>query len=332
MVEINNQPGRFSIYWRGRRELITDVRKPKSWLWRHCRRAICSYSITLCQTCLPSAQNSNQQAAGRYQLLSVGGMPTASSLAWKTSLWKVRTLWHCSRLGKAWRFTYDWSWWYPSGNRPLQQPSGLHCRALVNGQFEHKADSLIAKFKEAGGTVRDWCMSRVTAIISALVICIIVCLSGLSVPLITPYLQSPSATKMPEQAGERQLWHADASAWWKRCARCKIHEGVVALMLKKLKWCSAWWCCRWSSSVAHQSSLRSQCIEATTASGIDNATSPRLADTAERDYFTLEKADHYAKTTGRNPSILMSSADKSCPYRWSAHAIIVSNTRASSGV
>ena len=46
------------------------------------------------------------------------------------------------------------------------------------GQFEHKADSLIAKFKEAGGTVRrDWCMSRVTAIISALVICIIVCLS-----------------------------------------------------------------------------------------------------------------------------------------------------------
>ena len=27
------------------------------------------------------------------------------------------------------------------------------------GQFEHKADSLIAKFKEAGGTVRDWCMS-----------------------------------------------------------------------------------------------------------------------------------------------------------------------------
>ena len=46
------------------------------------------------------------------------------------------------------------------------------------GQFEHKADSLIAKFKEAGGTVREidvW--SRVTAIISALVICIIVCLS-----------------------------------------------------------------------------------------------------------------------------------------------------------
>ena len=42
--------------------------------------------------------------------------------------------------------------------------------------------------------------------------------------------------------------------------------------------------------------------EATTASGVDNAASPRLADTAEQDYFTLrEEADHYAKTTGRNP-------------------------------
>ena len=31
--------------------------------------------------------------------------------------------------------------------------SGLHCRGAGYGQFEHKADSLIAKFKEAGGTV-----------------------------------------------------------------------------------------------------------------------------------------------------------------------------------
>ena len=44
--------------------------------------------------------------------------------------------------------------------------------------------------------------------------------------------------------------------------------------------------------------------EATTASGVDNAASPRLADTAERDYFTLKReADHYAKTTGRNPEV-----------------------------
>ena len=42
--------------------------------------------------------------------------------------------------------------------------------------------------------------------------------------------------------------------------------------------------------------------EATTASGVDNAASPR-SDTAERDYFTLREADHYAKTTGRNPEV-----------------------------
>ena len=39
---------------------------------------------------------------------------------------------------------------------------------------EYKADSLIAKFKEAGGTVREIDVYRVTMIISALVICIIV--------------------------------------------------------------------------------------------------------------------------------------------------------------
>ena len=67
------------------------------------------------------------------------------------------------------------------------------------GQFEHKGDSLIAKFKEAGGTVREIDVGRVTAIISALVICIIVCLSWAvnhcrdnAVPT------KPNATKMPE--------------------------------------------------------------------------------------------------------------------------------------
>ena len=50
---------------------------------------------------------------------------------------------------------------------------------------------------------------------------------------------------------------------------------------------------RWSSSVVHQKQSVSQC-EATTASGVDNA-APRLADTAERDYFYPQReADHYA--------------------------------------
>ena len=45
------------------------------------------------------------------------------------------------------------------------------------GQFEHKADSLIAKFSQRAEWSERLMYARVTAIISALVICIIVCLS-----------------------------------------------------------------------------------------------------------------------------------------------------------
>ena len=43
--------------------------------------------------------------------------------------------------------------------------------------------------------------------------------------------------------------------------------------------------------------------EATTASGVDNAASPRLADTAERDYFTLRERLICYAVTGRNPEV-----------------------------
>ena len=52
--------------------------------------------------------------------------------------------------------------------------------------------------------------------------------------------------------------------------------------------------------------VRQSVREATTASGVDNAASPRLADTAERDYFTLrERLITMQKTTGRNSARLM---------------------------
>ena len=103
-------------------------------------------------------------------------MSTASSLAWKTSLRKVRTLWHCSRLRSV--ALYLWLIVVISVRQStVAAISGLHRRALVIS-FEHKADSLIAKFKEAGGNgQRDWCMSRAYRDYLRLVICIIVCLS-----------------------------------------------------------------------------------------------------------------------------------------------------------
>ena len=50
--------------------------------------------------------------------------------------------------------------------------------------------------------------------------------------------------------------------------------------------------------------------EATTASGVDN-TASRLADTAERDYFTLRERLITVKNNWKEPrSILMSDADR----------------------
>ena len=74
------------------------------------------------------------------------------------------------------------------------------------GQFEHKADSLIAKFKEAGGTVREidvWmCSPRLSPLwLSA---SSSACHGLLIITVITPLPTKPSATKMPEnEAGER---------------------------------------------------------------------------------------------------------------------------------
>ena len=54
----------------------------------------------------------------------------------------------------------------------------------------------------------------------------------------------------------------------------------------------------------------SQCVKPTTASGVDNAAS-RLADTAERDYFTLRERLITMQNNWKEPrSILMSSADR----------------------
>ena len=56
--------------------------------------------------------------------------------------------------------------------------------------------------------------------------------------------------------------------------------------------------------------LRQSVREATIASGVDNAVS-RLADTAERDYFTLrERLITMQKQLKEPRSILMSSADR----------------------
>ena len=73
-------------------------------------------------------------------------------LAWKTSLRKVRTLWHCSRLRSV--ALYLWLIVVISVRQStVAAISGLHCRALV--MVSSSIPDSSSKFKEAGGTVRE---------------------------------------------------------------------------------------------------------------------------------------------------------------------------------
>ena len=165
MVEINNQRKAFLDMLAWSEELIAGRQKTNHGydvIVRESRRAIYWLLRSPSQTChaKPKTQINRRRTRSFFPL--VGCLPQA--LAWKTSLRKVRWLWHCSRLRSV--ALYLWLIVVISVRQStVAAISGLHCRALVIVQFEHKADSLIAKFKEAGGTVRDWCMSRVTAII-----------------------------------------------------------------------------------------------------------------------------------------------------------------------
>ena len=150
----------WSVNW------ITDVRNQKSWLWRHGRRRAIYWLPDHPQTChaKPKTQiNRRRTLPASFPL--VGCLPQA---AWPERLLrKVRMLWHCSRLRSV--ALYLWLIVVISVRQStVAAISGLHCRALVMVSSSIRPDSLIAKFKEAGGNgQRDWCMSRVTAIISA---------------------------------------------------------------------------------------------------------------------------------------------------------------------
>ena len=120
----------------------------------------------------PKTQINRRGRRSFFPVEDLGCLPQA---AWPERLLSVRTLWHCSRLRSValylWLIVVS-----PSTINGWQYLGFTAGRWLWSDWYWY--NSLIAKFKEAGGTVREIdAMSRVTAIISALVICIIVCLS-----------------------------------------------------------------------------------------------------------------------------------------------------------
>ena len=130
-------------------------------------------------------------------------------------------------------------------------------------------------------------MSRVTAIISALVICIIVCLSW----AVNHYRDNAITYKAQRDKNARELKLANAAITDMQMRQ----RDVAALDAKYTK--------ELADAKAENDALRDdvaagrrqlhikavcQSVREATASGVDNAAS-RLADTAEQDYFTLRE-------------------------------------------
>ena len=140
------------------------------------------------------------------------------------------------------------------------------------------------------------------AIISALVICIIVCLSW----AVNHYRDNAiTCAQRDKNARELKLANAAITDMQMRqrdvaALDAKYNEELADAKAENdaLRDDAV---CR-SSSVAHQKQFVSQCVKPPYPAWMMQP--PRLADTAERDYyFTLREADHYAKTTGRNPEV-----------------------------
>ena len=133
-------------------------------------------------------------------------------------------------------------------------------------------------------------MSRVTAIISALVICIIVCLSW----AVNHYRDNAIAYKEQRDKKVSELKQAIATI----ADMQQRQRDIAALDAKYTK--------ELADAKAENDALRDDVAagrkrlrvnatcpgtvrEATGTSSVDNATGPRLADTAERDYFILRE-------------------------------------------
>ena len=144
----------------------------------------------------------------------MGCLPQA---AWPERLSEKSGRWALQQI-KQWRFTYDWSWWYPSGNRPLQQYlEGFTAGALVMVSSSIRLTAWLQNSKKRAERSERLMGEWVTAIISTwrLSASSSACHGLLIITVITPLPTKPSATKCQRtEAGERgNYWHADASAW-----------------------------------------------------------------------------------------------------------------------
>ena len=133
-------------------------------------------------------------------------------------------------------------------------------------------------------------MSRITAIISALVICVIVCLSW----AVNHYRDNAITYKAQRDKNARELTLANAAITDIQMRQRDV-AALDAKYTKELADAKAENDALRDDVAAGRKRLRVNATcpgtvrEATGTSSVDNATGPRLADTAERDYFILRE-------------------------------------------
>ena len=253
------------------------------------------------QTCHAKPKTQiNRRRTLPASFLLVGCLPQEAYLV--TFSEKVRTLWHCSRLRSV--ALYLWLIVVDIRQAPtVAAISGLHCWALVMVVWSIRLDSLIAKFKEAGGTVREidvWAESmRLSP--SLLSASSSACHGLLTITVITPLPTKPS-----DKNARELCWRT--RHYWRRCVSVDVAAPMQntrrSSWCEAEKWCSAWWWRRWSSSVFLSKQSVSQCVKPPRPPAWIRS----LPLTGRHRWTGLfpvpqREADHYAKTTGRNPEV-----------------------------
>ncbi len=132
-------------------------------------------------------------------------------------------------------------------------------------------------------------MSRVTAIISALVICIIVCLSW----AVNHYRDNAMTYKEQRDKNARELKLANSTITDMQLRQRDV-AALDAKYTKELADAKAENDALRDDVVAGRRRLRIRAVcpsvrEATAASSVDDDSSPRLTDAAQRDYFVLRE-------------------------------------------
>ena len=156
MVEINNQRKAFldMLAWSEGTD-NEDVRKPEimvmTSLWAESYLLIMNHPRKLAPA-KPKTQINRRRTLSGFFPVETGCLPQA---AWPERLLrKSPDAVALQQIKERGALPMIKSVVISSGNRPLLRIIWASLPGAGYGQFEHKADSLIAKFKEAGGTVR----------------------------------------------------------------------------------------------------------------------------------------------------------------------------------